>query len=181
MERTTVSMDLPIYYAIAAGGVAIILLILQIYRHVHLSMYSTVNSVLLRYLVYPLCVNRHLLLGPWSRAMVLIQALYIVAVLFCSCFQISSPSDAAKRTGHLSLINLVPLYFGFQLSFVADLLGVSVRLWHRLHGTLGVIAVLLAVVHASLHVSTDLKTIRGRKGLYSILVKDPVVPYLSLS
>lgn len=163
-------MDLSIFYAIAAGGLIAVVFLVQISRYIRRILQDSIIAFLFRHAVYPLCVSRHTLLGPWSRGMVLIQVIYWTTTLFFSCFRIRSSSEAASRTGVLSLINLVPLYFGFQLSFVADILGVSIRLWRQLHGTLGVMAAVLALVHAGISITTDRRVIQGYKGLYTILV-----------
>lgn len=164
-------MDPSLFYAITGAGITAVLLVFQLSRRVHRFLQDSVLIFLFRHVVYPLCINRHTLVGPWSRGVVLLQAFYWAATLFCSCFQIQSLPEAATRTGILSLINLVPLYLGFQLSFVADILGVSLRLWRHLHGTLGVIAVVLALVHVSISLATDRGILQGRKGLYTILVR----------
>lgn len=59
---------------------------------------------------------------------------------------------------------------GPAVFWVPTLLGLSLRLWYRLHGTFGVTAVLLAVVHASIMLSTKSGVVKGEAGLYSILV-----------
>ena len=171
---TTHFMDLSLLYAVAAGGLAAVALVLQIARHLHRFFQDSLTAFLVRHVVYPLGINRHMLLGPWSRGMILFQVISWAVTVFCSSFQVHNPSEAATRTGRLSLINLVPLYFGVQLSFVADILGVSLRLWRQLHGTLGVIAVVLALVHAGISLGIDRGLLRGGKGLYPLLVS----PYL---
>lgn len=163
-------MDTTTFYAIAAGGLITVVFLIQISRYIHRILQDSVLNLFFRYIIYPCCISRHTLLGPWSRGMVLIQIVYWAATLFCTCFRIGSPSEATTRTGVLSLINLVPLYFGFQLSFIADVLGVSLRLWRQLHGTLGVMAVVLALVHAGISITTDRRVLRGQNGLYTIMV-----------
>ncbi len=51
------------------------------------------------------------------------------------------------RAGTLSLINLIPLYSGLHLSFLADMLGLSVRTYTKLHGSIGVTSGALAAFH----------------------------------
>ena len=70
--------------------------------------------------------------------------------IFYIFFQVSDLADAGKRAGTLLLINMIPLYAGLHLSFVADLLGVSVRIYICFHGSVGVMAGALALLYVSL-------------------------------
>ncbi len=79
--------------------------------------------------------------------------IYFAANAFYTCFRVSTTSDVATRAGHLSLINLVPAYFRFHLSFVYTLLGVSLpryRLFYALTGTISIIlSMLYAIINAA--------------------------------
>ena len=57
-------------------------------------------------------------------------------------------SEAATRAGYLSLINMVPAYFGLHLSFVCTLLGVSLPTYRPFHASTGTMSVLLGLLHA---------------------------------
>ena len=56
--------------------------------------------------------------------------------------------EAGKRTGVLSLINLMSLYFGPYPDFLAELLGVSLHNLHTIHGSAAVMLGLLSAAHA---------------------------------
>ncbi|KAI6080158.1 ferric-chelate reductase [Hypoxylon rubiginosum] len=56
-------------------------------------------------------------------------------------------SQAGLRAGTLSLINLIFLYAGPHLSFLADVLGVSLYTFRRLHASAGGAALALAIFH----------------------------------
>ena len=56
--------------------------------------------------------------------------------------------EASKRTGILSLINLMPLFFGPHLDFLAKLLGISLNNLHTVHGSAAIISVSLSTAHA---------------------------------
>lgn len=56
--------------------------------------------------------------------------------------------EAGKRTGVLSLINLMSLYVGPYPDFLAELLGVSLHNLHTIHGSAAVMLVLLSAAHA---------------------------------
>ena len=162
-------MNPSLIYAAVAGGIAASLLVLQFSRYIYHFHQRTVSVLLLRHLVYPLLIDGHALVGPWTRGVISLQLLYWITTIFCSTFRVSSLAEAATRTGTLSLVNLVPLYFGFHLAFIADLLGVSLRLWKGLHGSIGVVAFVLAVAHATIHLATGERGPPGARSLFSIL------------
>ncbi len=60
--------------------------------------------------------------------------------------------EAGKRIGILSLINLMPLYFGPHLDFLEELLGVSLHNLHTVHGSAAIVSVLLSATHVLLGV-----------------------------
>ncbi|KAL9041551.1 MAG: hypothetical protein Q9214_004070 [Letrouitia sp. 1 TL-2023] len=141
-------MEPSIFYASAAGGVAAILLILRFSRLIYRFLQRSVSVLLLRYVIYPLLVNRHALLGPWTRGAVSLHMLYWAVTIFCTCFQINSLSAAVTRT---------------------DLLGISLRLWQALHGSFGIIAVTLAMTHAVISLAIDRQSLAGSRYFYSLL------------
>ncbi|KAB8202950.1 hypothetical protein BDV34DRAFT_227847 [Aspergillus parasiticus] len=63
-------------------------------------------------------------------------------------------TQAGFRAGRLSIINTILLFAGPHLSFVADMLGVSIRTCRRLHVLAGLVAILLAVFHAIVGAAT---------------------------
>jgi hypothetical protein len=73
--------------------------------------------------------------------------MYITANIFCTSFHTSSISEAGLRAGTLSLINIVPLFAGPHLGFLADLLGVSINIYRRIHRSAGLMSFLLTLFH----------------------------------
>ena len=146
------STEVTQFYAIAAGGVFAVILILRFLLYVGQVVTTFASVFILRHVQYPYFLQRRRILGPWTRSSVALQVAYWATTIFCTFFQVSDLADAGKRAGTLSLINTIPLYAGLHLSFVADLLGVSVRTYIRFHGSVGVMAGALALLHVSLAV-----------------------------
>ena len=117
-------MNVPQVYAIAAGGVFVSLLIMKSVSSIH-HIFHALSILVAKHLTYPFLVRRHRLLGPWSRADVLLQVTYFTINMLCMTFRVVSVKDAGARAGTLAMINLTPLFFGFHLSFLADILGIS--------------------------------------------------------
>ncbi len=163
-------MDVTQFYAIAAGGCIILLFI--IHSLIRLSRFIKLCDTLLRkHLVYPLLLRRHRLLGPWTRAQVVFQLIYLGGNVFCTCFKVSTASEAATRAGNLSLINMMPAYFGFHLSFICDLLGVSLPLYRLFHASTGTMSVLLGLLHVIIHTAGKPSLSRSGSGpLFELIV-----------
>ena len=158
------------FYAIAAGGCIALLFI--VHTLIRLSwLFEPCDALLRKYFLYPLLLRRHRLLGPWTRAQVAFELIYSAANAFCACFKVSTASDVATRAGHLSLINMVPAYFGFHLSFVCTLLGVPLPTYRLFHASTGTMSVILGILHAIINTASkpNLGT-RGSGQVFKLMV-----------
>ena len=80
--------------------------------------------------------------------------------------------EAGNRTGILSLINLMPLFLGPHLDFLAGLMGVSLHNLHNIHGSAAVVSLLLGAAHAIFSVFDGRWTKLAWSGhLYGIAVR----------
>lgn len=64
-------------------------------------------------------------------------------------------AQAGNRAGSLAALHLVPLLFTNRPSFAADLLGISLQTYLRLHSSIGVMALLQALVHTVIFCSRN--------------------------
>jgi hypothetical protein len=163
-------MDFPQLYAIAAGGVFVILIIIKHFP----SIKRLIRLLILlasEHLTYPLVLRRYRFLGPWSRADVLIQLAYLAINIFLITFGITSFKDAWTRAGTVSVVNLMPLFFGFHLSFLADLLGVSLSTYRRIHRSVGSMSFLVGLFHVLAAVQSNSSySLDASKNLYGLIV-----------
>jgi len=79
------------------------------------------------------------------------QLIYLEGNVFCTCFKISTASEATTRAENLSLINMMSTYFEFHLSFICDLLDVSLLLYRLFHASTETMFVLLDLLHVIIH------------------------------
>lgn len=167
-------MEITQIYAVAAGGVFLILMIIKGFpfiQHVLRSLAITIS----KYLTYPFVVRRHRLLGPWSPADVLLQLLYIALNILCVTFRVTSFNEAGDRAGTLSIVNMAPLFFGLHLSFLADLLGLSSSNYRRIHRSAGIISFALVTLHLLAAVHGDpTYSLHVRGNLYLLIVSPTV-------
>ena len=109
---------------------------------------QTYTVWILQQIVYPFFLGRHRLVGPWSLRGFILRCIYVLTNIFYSAYGTESIMEAGKRIGILSLINLMPLYFGPHLDFLAEFLGVSLHDLHTVHGSAATMSVLLSAAHA---------------------------------
>ena len=150
-------MDVTQIYAITAG--AIFGLVLMIRAASSFVRFLRPYSVLLvKHFLYPNVLRRHRFFGPWTRAQVLLHLLYLAVNIFCSIFGVSSIRELGTRTGTLSLINIIPSYFGHHLSFASDMLGLSIINYQRIRTSNRALSVLLGLCHAVVNVASVTKS-----------------------
>lgn len=153
LTSTRTSMNPSAIYAISAGG---ILAGLFLNRALSILInWTNLFSVLVsRHLTLPFIVHRHRLWGPWSRASVLLHALYITVNVFLVLLKMDSLTGVSGRAGELALVNLIFPLSATHLSYLADILGITWRTCCRIHRATG----WMAVVLLSFHVITAVQT-----------------------
>ena len=170
-------MDFDSFYALVLGSVFCILifantlpLLLRCSRYL--------SPLISKHMVYRYLLQRHRLFGPWSRAAVLLQLVYIAGNTVCAVFrvshgkiQLSTVSQAGLRAGTLSVINLVGLFAGPHLDFLADVFGVASRTLRHLHLSAGVMVVILALFHTLVAVGVRRSfDLRQAQNLFAVIV-----------
>lgn len=163
-------MDVSQIYAIVAGSLFAVLTTVNFCIHLWTSL-QTYTVWILGHIVYPFFLRRHRLVGPWSLRGFILRNVYLLANIFCSVYQTQSIMEAGKRTGILSLINLMPLFFGPHLDFLADFMGVSLHNLRTAHGSAAVMSVVLSAAHAIFSVfGGEWKTLAWSPHLYGLIV-----------
>jgi hypothetical protein len=139
-------MEITLAFAIAVGGIFLSLALYKL-RHRIRQFLEGFSLWTYKHFVYPQCLRRHRYLGPWSRADVLLQLIYIAVHVVCLRVKVSSISEAGLRAANLSLINLIPLFSGPSFNVLTDLLGISLGMFRRFHRLAGVMSFVLLVFH----------------------------------
>ncbi|KAJ6102607.1 cell surface metalloreductase (FreA) [Penicillium sp. IBT 16267x] len=139
-------MEILTIYAAVAGG---ILLSIVVVRAVTcLGPWGiAVKIFIAKHITYPYVIGRHALLGPWTRAGVLMHVSYAALNLVLILFKSATLSIAGNRAGTLSLINAVFLVASCYLSNVADLFGIYLRNCRRIHRAAGWMVLSLVSLH----------------------------------
>ncbi len=157
-------------YAIIADDVFLLLMFIKDCSFIQ-QVLQSLNIIISRYLIYSLVVQRHRLLRSWSSVDILLQLLYISLNVFCVIFRVTFFDEAKDRTETLSIINMTSLFFDLHLSFLADLLDLSLFNYRRIHRFAGIMSFALVALHifvAVHHDSTYFLRVSGN--LYLLIV-----------
>ncbi len=164
-------MEITQIYAVAAGGALAFLVIVKLWLSITRILRFQTSGFLLKHVVYPYLLRRHRCIGPWTRGSVLLHVFYIAAVIFCNSFRVDSLTQASIRAGKMALINSIPLYLGFHLGFIADVLGISLRVFSRLHGSIAFISTALGLFHAVVSMASGPNSLHdGTRRTYGLAV-----------
>lgn len=139
-------MDILTIYAIAIGGIFLSLVIYRALK-VFAPWSNAMNVFIYQHLAYPYVLGRHSLLGPWTRAGVFLHLIYLAINLLLLFFNSISMAASGRRAGTLSLLNMIFLLASWHLSNLADILGISLRIYRRMHRAAGWMVVALVVFH----------------------------------
>jgi hypothetical protein len=157
-------------YAVSVGGIFAFLLLTNTLPYFWVVL-ALAHRLTLRHLVFPQLLRRSRYLEPWSRADILVQIFYIAANAFCLGFKAASLSEAGTRAAHLSLINIAPAFAGPHLSFLADILGVSLDTFRRIHRSAGAVSAMLVAFHVSTVVAAQTPfPLRGAQNMGALVV-----------
>jgi hypothetical protein len=168
-------MDATQFYAIAAGGSIVLLLVVNSARHLP-ELLAPGRALLQKYFLLPMFVRRHRFVGLWNPAQISFQLIYLAANVFCASFKVHTAKEVSTRASHLSLINMIPTYFGFHLSFVCDLLNVPLTMYRLFHASTGTMSVLLDLLHVLIHAISKLALNFGKSWLMFGLIVSLSVP-----
>ena len=163
-------MEVTQAYAIAAAGLFFSLSLFRIRHHIQ-SFLKTAHLQASQHLIYPQLVPRQPYVGPWSRADVLLQLSYIAINVFCIAFKAPSIRVASLRAADLTLINLIVVFAGPHLSFLADILGLSLALFRRLHRSFGLMSCFLLSFHVFTMIGSRVSfPLRQAENLWGVIV-----------
>lgn len=138
--------DITHMYALVASSIFGALLLLNTRTYLRAA-FAITQRFILRHLVFPSLIPRTRYWEPWTRADTLLQACYLTINVFCLVFNAATLEIAGLRAARLSLVNLAPTFAGPHVSFLADILGVSLTTCRRIHRSAGVMSMLLAAFH----------------------------------
>jgi hypothetical protein len=163
-------MDITKVYAIIIGSsFGLLLLINSLPLIVRLVKY--LSPLVSKHLIYRYVLRRHRLLGPWSRAGILVQLIYVAGNICCLKFWDTTTSQAGLQAGTLAIVNLIPLFADPHLGTLADLLGLNLRTIQYIHKSAGITTVVFIIIHILLMVASQpVSPLALLKNLFAVIV-----------
>lgn len=169
MHRKRVNMDLTQIYSFSLGGVAIFLFL---YRLCHAIMTCFLPAVehLVKSMTLPRPRGRAAWIRPKSWYRLSLFAVYLGTTLACNSIGVSTVAEASSRAAKICLANLILLLVCGQ-EIGAYLSGVSLDLFRSIHRSLGVMAVLQALVHGFLQIASTSVDLHDTSTTYGVAVR----------
>ena len=158
-------------YAIIVRGVFSFLILTNISRKLWRAIQNQKIRVL-RHLIY---VSYGYQSTFFSRTMdshpFFVRTIYLDVNLFFTIFRAKSVFETGIRAGALTLINMVPLFLGLHLSFIADLCGMLLKTYRFIHAAGVSMLFLLALYHVVLGLIHQSKKLLSQSAyIYGIIV-----------
>ena len=133
-------------YSIIFGGLMLICfsraLFVWLYQHYFVFLFY-------KLLYYPFLVPRTRFNLPYSPFRFLLQTCYYAGVVLSVTVKTRSLSELSARSALLAVIHFLPLCLGLSFCLPADMLGMSVRTYRLVHGSIGLIVLLLSMTHSA--------------------------------
>ncbi len=108
---------------------------------------------------------------------ILIQVVYLTINIFCLSFRVSDVAKAGTRAGTLSLVNMIPLFAGPSFGFLADRLGVPLKVYRRAHRSAGFMTFTLVLLHVLAVVSQGSFSLGQPQHLFAVIVSPLIQPF----
>jgi len=164
-------MDIPKWYAIALGSLILLYVVACLFFAIASLIQAYGKLYFLKYLFYPQ-IPRYLRRSrKTTRFDVLILLAFLIANTLALTIDIKKDTDRfIKRSGLISVINLMPLFIGGQMNIVASRCGVGLRAYTRIHRLLGRIAVLEGFIHVVASFSSNKFNFRTQTSIAGLIV-----------
>ena len=139
-------------YGLAAGGVFLSAFLFCMWSYLSRWVQNRTLFYVLKYLIYPVFIRHNRLFSSFSRWHTLLLLSYWIGTAACNLVGASTVLQIGERAGTLATLHLIPLLFSSRGSFAADLLGISLHTYTRLHKCIGIMALLQSLIHTAIFI-----------------------------
>lgn len=119
-----------------------------------------------KHLAFSYVIERHRYIGPWTRLDVLVCTVYFAMNVFCVTFRVPSWPEAGRRAAAMCLVNMIPLYIGPHVGYMADVIFVHRRIYIQIHRWAGI----ATLATASFHACVAFGSVKNQN-IYSLIVR----------
>jgi hypothetical protein len=98
--------------------------------------------------------------------------------IFYLNFRVSGVVKTGNRVGTLSLVNMIPLFAGPSFSFLAERLGIPLKVYRCAHRSAGFMTFTLVLIHVLSVVSQGSFSLSPPQHLFKVIVSPLTYPFL---
>ncbi|EXJ56217.1 uncharacterized protein A1O5_12673 [Cladophialophora psammophila CBS 110553] len=88
-----------------------------------------------------------------TRFDLLVTITFLVGVVVCTVIQVQNIPGLRRRSGLISIINIIPLSLGAHMNLLANVCGIRLGAYGRIHRWLGRVAIVEGLIHTATAVS----------------------------
>ena len=158
-------------YALAAGGMFVLAFFYRVSSFISHWVQDRTLFFVFKYLLYPMLIRRSRFFSPLSRWRAILLLLYSLGTAICNTVGAKSILQVGKRAGTLAILHFIPLLFSDRMGFAADLLGISLRTYVRLHASVGIMALIQSLIHIVIVVSHHSINLKDSFHFHGFLVR----------
>ncbi|EXK83410.1 hypothetical protein FOQG_12272 [Fusarium oxysporum f. sp. raphani 54005] len=162
-------MDTVSWYAVALGG----LTVLPILTYVIILLIAPIQRrgkiLFRRYLAYPQIPKYLRRSRGTSWLDIIVLSMFLGANAIVLSVGISDIAGLARRSGLVSIINIVPLFLGGRMNIIASSCGFGLRDYTRVHRWLGNIAIVEGLIHVFVSISDKSPDLNPRTNVAGLI------------
>lgn len=156
-------------YGLIYAAMALLPILIRVIRRLVWISRQRVGPLLIRHLVLPLVFPRMRFLGNITWLHFCLQLTYVATNVVSSIVGVKSLHDAGVKTATLSTINF-SLLLASQPALIADLMGLSLRTYLRIHGLVSLVTSAQVLAHLIILIVGKKVSIHSGTQLYGLLV-----------
>ncbi|KIW79846.1 hypothetical protein Z517_06461 [Fonsecaea pedrosoi CBS 271.37] len=157
-------MDVTQWYATALGGLVVLYVIsfslLTVFKKIgpgakfqFKKIGTHVKRQFLKHVYYPQIPKALRGSEKTTRFDLLLTIIFLIGIVCSTTIRVEDTAGLRRRSGVISIINLIPLFGGAHMNFLTNACGIRLDVYRRIHRWLGRVAVVEGLVHVIAGVS----------------------------
>lgn len=163
-------MDVATWYAVALGGLITAFFLAYMLLSVLAIAQLFGKRIFQKYLSYRQ-IPRYLR-GPgkttWFHLLLLLT--FLITNVIALSVGVDDVPEFARRSGLLSVVNLIPLFLGGQINAISSHCGIGLKTYTRIHRWLGRVAIVEGLIHVIVTISIRRPNFETRADVAALVV-----------
>ena len=163
-------MDVASWYAVALGSLVLASILACVLSSVIAIFQRYGKIAFLKYLFYPQIPKFLRRSDKTSWFDILVLAMFLGANGIALSVGVGNPTGFIRRSGLISVVNLVPLFLGGQMNIIASHCGLGLGAYVRMHRWLGAVAIVEGLLHVIVSISRQAPNLKLRTDVAGVVV-----------